>query len=386
MQRRQKTEQMEICFGQPGEDRAEPERNWEAPSSPSVETDRDDDAALVDMVFSRWSIEQAIAKVKSNKGAPGTDGMTIRELEEYWDRHGAEQERYIRSLHYRPKPVCKVEIPKPSGGTRTLDIPCVVDRMIQQAVAQILVPIVDPAFSEHSYGFRPYRSAHQAIEEARRYYEEGFKTVVDIDLKSYFDTVNHDILMRLIEDKGVTDKVVLHIIRRSLVAGCMEGGIAAQRAQGTPQGGPLSPLLSNIYLDVFDKEMEKRGHRFVRYADDVNIYVATPRAGERVMESATRFLEGKLKLTVNTDKSEVGSPGKLKFLGFSLGKDGGGAYIRVHSSSARRLKDKIRQITKRNRGTANCARLGWADSRPTNGATRERRTGGCREARFSQRP
>ncbi|MCD8174822.1 MAG: group II intron reverse transcriptase/maturase [Phascolarctobacterium sp.] len=217
---------------------------------------------------------------------------------------------------------------------------------------------MDPTFSEYSFGFRPGKSAHQAIECARKYYEQGYKTVVDIDLTSYFDTVNHDILMRLVEEKGITDKVVLHIIRRSLIAGAMEGGLVSQRTKGTPQGGPLSPLLSNIYLDVLDKELERRGHAFVRYADDMNIYVKSRRAGERVMVSTTKFLTTKLRLTVNTDKSEVGSPSKLKFLGFSLGTDASGVYIRVHSSSVGRLKDKIRTITKRNRGISLMRMLG----------------------------
>ncbi|GHT80133.1 group II intron reverse transcriptase/maturase [Actinomycetota bacterium] len=328
----------------------EPENNHMVLSAPSGETDSDNGITLCDEVFSKENIECAIYKVKSNKGAPGVDGMTVGELQTYWDEHGADAERYIKNLHYRPRPVRSVEIPKPNGNTRTLGIPCVVDRMIQQAVLQVLTPLIDPTFSEYSFGFRPERSAHMAIEQARQYFEQGYSTVVDIDLKSYFDTVNHDILMRLVEEKGITDKVVLHIIRRSLISGCMDGGIVTQRTKGTPQGGPLSPLLSNIYLDVFDKELESRGHKFVRYADDCNIYTKSHRAGERVMASATTFLEKKLRLTVNPDKSEVGSPSKLKFLGFSLGKGADGAFIRVHAASVKRLKDKIRLLTKRNRG------------------------------------
>jgi group II intron reverse transcriptase/maturase len=341
------------ALGLLGDDRVEPEDNQVAFGTAITETDKGNGITLCDEVFSKENIEQAIYKVKSNKGAPGVDGMTVSELQTYWDEHGADEQRYIRNIHYRPKPVRSVEIPKPNGGTRTLGIPCVVDRMIQQAVLQVLTPLIDPTFSGHSFGFRPERSAKQAIEQARQYYEQGYNTVVDIDLKSYFDTVNHDILMRLVEEKGITDKVVLHIIRRSLISGCMVGGITTQRTEGTPQGGPLSPLLSNIYLDVFDKELESRGHRFVRYADDCNIYVKSPRAGDRVMASATEFLSKKLRLTVNTDKSEVGSPSKLKFLGFSLGKGADGTCcIRIHPASLRRLKDKIRQLTKRNRGVA----------------------------------
>lgn len=338
------------ALGLMGDDRVEPEVNSGLLGAQFAETDGYDSISLCDEVFSDENIERAIYQVQKNKGAPGIDDMTVYELEDWWKEHGVDEEHYIRELHYRPKPVRKVDIPKPNGGTRSLGIPCVVDRMLQQAVLQVITPAIDVTFSKYSFGFRPGRSAQGAIECARGFYDEGFTTVVDIDLKSYFDTVNHDILMRLIEEKGITDKVVLHIIRRSLVAGAMDGGIVTQRTEGTPQGGPLSPLLSNVYLDVLDKELERRGHRFVRYADDVNIYVKSRRAGYRVMESATKFLETKLKLTVNPEKSEVGSPSKLKFLGFSLGKDAGGAFVRVHAASVKRLKDKIRRITKRNRG------------------------------------
>jgi len=349
--REQETRRLK-ALGRLGEDRVEPESSSGAFGVKTAETDKQDSNSLCDEVFSAENIESAIYQVRKNKGAPGIDGMTVYELEDWWNEHGADEERYIRELHYRPSPVRKVKIPKPNGGTRELGIPTVKDRMIQQAVLQVITPLIDPTFSEYSFGFRPGRSAHQAIECARKYYEEGYKAVVDIDLKSYFDTVNHDILMRLVENKGITDKVVLHIIRRSLMAGIMDGGIVSQRVEGTPQGGPLSPLLSNIYLDVLDKELEARGHAFCRYADDVNIYVKSRRAGERVMESVTKFLETKLRLTVNPEKSGVGSPSKLKFLGFSLGTDAGGVYIRVHPASVKRLKEKIRQITKRNRGIA----------------------------------
>lgn len=338
------------ALGLLGDDRVEPEINSGVFGVQSAETGRHNSTSLCDEVFSQENIERAIYLVCKNKGAPGIDGMTVYELEDWWKENGAAQEGFIRNLHYRPKPVRKVDIPKPNGGTRELGIPCVVDRMIQQAVLQVITPIIDPTFSECSFGFRPQRSAHQAIECARKYYEQGYKTVVDIDLKSYFDTVNHDILMRLVEEKSIADKVVLHIIRRSLISGVMAGGIVSQRTEGTPQGGPLSPLLSNIYLDVLDKELERRNLAFVRYADDVNIYVKSRRAGERVMGSVTNFLKTKLRLTVNPDKSEVRSPSKLKFFGFSLGTDASGAFIRVHFASVKRLKDKIRKITKRNRG------------------------------------
>jgi group II intron reverse transcriptase/maturase len=348
--REQKTRRLK-ALGQLGENRVEPEGNREAQPADTAETDRGGDISLCNEVFSKENIEDAIYKVCSNKGAPGVDGMTVSQLQGWWDEHGTDEERYIKNLHYRPAPVRRVEIPKPNGGVRTLGIPTVKDRMIQQAVLQVIQPIIDPLFSEHSFGFRPERSAQQAIEQARRYFDEGYTTVVDIDLKSYFDTVNHDILMNLLERRfNITDVVVLHIIRRSLMAGMMQGGIATARTEGTPQGGPLSPLLSNCYLDVFDRELEARGHAFVRYADDCNIYVRSPRAGERVMGAATKYLEEELRLTVNEQKSEVGSPSKLKFLGFSLGRGADGAFIRVHAASIKRLKDKIRRLTKRNRG------------------------------------
>jgi group II intron reverse transcriptase/maturase len=348
--REQKTRRLK-ALGRLGEDRVEPKDKREAQPADGAETDRGGGILLCDEVFSKENIECAIYKVRSNKGAPGVDGMTVDKLQDWWDVHGADEERFIRNLHYRPSPVRKVQIPKPNGGIRTLGIPTVKDRMIQQAVLQVISPYIDPLLSEHSFGFRPDRSAHQAIEQARCYYEEGYTTVVDIDLKNYFDTVNHDILMNLLKRRfNITDVVVLHIIRRSLMAGMMEGGITTARTEGTPQGGPLSPLLSNCYLDVFDRELEARGHAFVRYADDCNIYVRSPRAGERVMRTATEYLEGKLRLTVNEQKSEVGSPGKLKFLGFSLGRGADKAFIRVHPASVKRLKDKIRRLTKRNRG------------------------------------
>jgi group II intron reverse transcriptase/maturase len=329
----------------------QPEYDYAVLCAKPADADRGGGITLCDEVFSDENIECAISRVVSNKGAAGVDGMTVDELQGWWVKHGTEVKQQCRNLKYTPKCVRAVKIPKPNSGTRQLGIPCVSDRMIQQAVAQVLSPIIDPTFSEHSFGFRPERSAHDAIKQARQYYDEGYTTVIDIDLKSYFDTVNHDILMDLLErKKGITDPVVLHIIKKSLMSGVMEGGIVSPRVEGTPQGCPLSPLLSNVYLDVFDKELEKRGHAFVRYADDVNIYVKSRRAGGRVMASAVAFLEGKLRLTVNPDKSEVGDPSKLKFLGFTLGKGADGAYIRVHPASIRRLKDKIRRITKRNRG------------------------------------
>jgi group II intron reverse transcriptase/maturase len=239
--------------------------------------------------------------------------------------------------------------------------------MTQQAVLQVISPFIDPLFSKHSFGFCPDRSAHQAIEQARRYYDEGCTTVADIDLKNYFDTVDHDILMNLLKRRfHVTDVVVVHIIRKSLMTETMKGGITSQRTEGASQGGPLSPLLSDCYLEVFDRKLKRRGHMFVRYADDGNIYVKSRRAGERVMKTATKYLEKELRLTVNEQKSEVGSPSKPKFLGFSLGKGAKGAFIRVHSVSVKRLKDKIRRLTKRNRGIS-LARMLFELRRALNG-------------------
>lgn len=304
---------------------------------------------LLEKILSRNNLNQAYLQVVRNKGAAGVDGMTYDQLLPHLKEY---REELLTKLHngtYRPQPVLRVEIPKPDSGVRKLGIPTVIDRMIQQAINQVLQPIFDPTFSDNSFGFRPKRSAHQAIIQAKSYYEQGYKYVVDMDMKAYFDTVNHDKLMYYIEGK-VQDKRVLRLIRQYLKSGIMINGLFQASEEGTPQGGNLSPLLSNIYLNEFDKLLTARGHKFVRYADDCNIYVKSKRAGYRVMESSINFLEGELKLTVNREKSAVGSPLKRKFLGFCLLATKNGVKIRPHQKAKSIVKQKLKKITKRNRG------------------------------------
>lgn len=291
-------------------------------------------------------MNKAYLKVKGNGGSAGIDGMTVDEMLPYLKEHREELLTALRNGKYKPKAVRRVEIPKPDGGKRKLGVPTVIDRMIQQAIVQVLQPIYEPLFSDNSYGFRPKRSAHQAISKALEYYNEGFKQVVDLDLAKYFDTVNHDILIDMLREQ-IKDERVISLIRKYLKSGVMIDGLVSPTTEGTPQGGNLSPLLSNIYLTAFDKLLESRGHKFVRYADDCNIYVKSRRAAERVMANCVKFLEGKLKLKVNQQKSQVGSPLKLKFLGFSLYKTGKKSGIRPHGKSIKRFKDKIRELTSR---------------------------------------
>ena len=304
---------------------------------------------LFERILSRDNLNQAYLQVVRNKGAAGVDGMTYDQLLPYLKEQKEELLTQLRQGKYNPQPVLRVEIPKPDGGKRKLGIPTVVDRMLQQAINQVLQPIFEPTFSDNSFGFRPKRSAHHAIIRAKSYYEQGYKYVVDLDMKSYFDTVNHDKLMYFVE-KQISDKRVLHLIRRYLLSGIMINGIFEKSEQGTPQGGNLSPLLSNIYLNELDQLLEKRGHRFVRYADDCNIYVKSRRAGYRVMDNITTFLERDLSLTVNREKSAVGSPLKRKFLGFCLLTTKKGVKIRPHNEAKVTVKSKLKRITKRNRG------------------------------------
>ena len=273
---------------------------------------------LIEQVVRRENLVAAHARVVRNGGAPGVDGMTVDELMPYCRQHWARIREQLLSGTYVPQPVRRVEIPKPDGkGVRMLGIPTVLDRFIQQALLQVLSPIFDPTFSDASYGFRPGRSTHQAVQRARGHIAAGHRWVVDVDLEKFFDRVNHDVLMARVA-RRVKDKRVLLLIRRYLQAGMMEGGLVSPRTEGTPQGGPLSPLLSNILLDEWDRELERRGHRFVRYADDCNVYVRSKAAGERVLASLERWLTQRLRLRVNRDKSGVARPWTRKFLGYSV--------------------------------------------------------------------
>lgn len=303
---------------------------------------------LMEEVLLKENLSKALKRVSENKGAPGVDGMTVHQLPGHLRKHWPEIRQQLLSGTYVPKSVRVVEIPKPNGGTRMLGIPVVLDRLIQQAILQVIGPIFDAGFSESSYGFRPGRSAHQAVEKAREYIADGYRWVVDLDLEKFFDQVNHDILMSRVARK-VKDKRLLKLIRRYLQAGLMVDGVVSPRASGTPQGGPLSPLLSNVLLDDFDKELERRGHRFCRYADDSNIYVRSENAGERVMISVNDFLERKLKLRVNREKSAVARPWKRKFLGYTVTTHKKPS-LKPAPESVRRAKAKIRQITRSGRG------------------------------------
>ena len=303
---------------------------------------------LMEQLVARSNMLTAYNKVVQNKGAPGVDRMTVEELKGYLKENWhVIKEELIRG-DYRPQAVLRVEIPKPNGGKRKLGIPTVLDRLIQQALHQLLSPIFEKSFSNHSYGFRAGRSADQALKKAKCYVKEGRRWVVDIDLEKFFDKVNHDILMERIRRK-VKDTRILNLIRRYLRAGVMEGGIIAINEEGTPQGGPLSPLLSNIMLTDLDKELERRGHAFCRYADDCNIYVRSEKAGERVMISITEFIERKLKLKVNREKSKIDRPWRRKFLGFSFTSHYQ-TKIRVHENSVRRLKEKVKELCRIGRG------------------------------------
>lgn len=303
---------------------------------------------LIEAMLERGNMLKAYKQVVGNKGASGVDGMTTEDLKEYLRKHWLQLKDEVLAGRYKPGPVQEVEIPKPGGGVRKLGIPTVVDRLLQQALHQVLNPIFDIEFSESSYGFRPGRSAHQAVLKAREYIAEGKRWVVDLDLEKFFDRVNHDILMSRVARK-VKDKRVLFLIRRYLQANIMIGGIETIRSEGTPQGGPLSPLLSNILLDDLDKELEKRGHSFCRYADDCNIYVKSEEAGNRVMTSIKEFLQRHLKLKVNEEKSAVARPWNRKFLGYSMtvSKE---TKLKVSPKAVERLKDKMKEKFRQGRG------------------------------------
>jgi len=303
---------------------------------------------LMEEIVSRANMQKAYNRVVSNKGAAGVDSMSTGQLKGYLQTEWPRIKEELLNGTYKPQPVRKVEIPKPGGGTRMLGIPTVLDRLIQQAVYQELNPLFDPGFSASSYGFRPGKSAHQAVQAARKAVESGLRWVVDIDLAKFFDRVNHDILMSRVARK-VKDKRVLHLIRSYLQAGLFEGGVITQRVEGTPQGGPLSPLLSNILLDELDKELERRNHTFCRYADDCNTYVRTRRSAERVMTSITTFLETRLKLTVNKAKSAVDRPWKRIFLGYGMTFHRT-PKLKVGGKALDRIKAKIREISRKGRG------------------------------------
>jgi RNA-directed DNA polymerase len=290
----------------------------------------------------------AYERVVKNQGAPGIDGRTVTELKPWLQAHWAKTRQALLAGEYMPSAVRKVEIPKPQGGVRTLGIPTVLDRLIQQALHQVLQPLFEPEFSASSYGFRPGRNAHQAVNAARNHVAEGRRWVVDLDLEKFFDRVNHDVLMARVARK-VRDERERKLIRRYLEAGLMEGGITSARSEGTPQGGPLSPLLSNILLTDLDRELEKRGHRFCRYADDCNIYVGSERSGQRVMKAITTFLEQRLKLRVNAAKSAVARPWQRKFLGYSMTWHKK-PKLRIAQQSRERLAEKIRQTLRTARG------------------------------------
>src|ERR1700756_3057651 len=305
---------------------------------------------LMEEVCDRENLERAWKRVKRNKGSPGADGMTIDDAKAFLRQHWPNIRSQLLDGNYRPQPVKRVEIPKPDGVVRKLGVPCVVDRLIQQAVLQVLQERWDPTFSEYSYGFRPGRSAHQAVAQAQRYVAAGYSIVVDLDLEKFFDRVNHDSLMARVAVR-VTDKRVLKLIRAFLKSGVMEDGLVSPVDEGTPQGGPLSPLLSNLVLDELDRELERRGHRFVRYADDSNIYVGSERAGERVMASVSRFLTKKLRLKVNEAKSAVARPEERKFLGFSIANELE-PRRRIAPKAIARFKERIREQTRRTRGSS----------------------------------
>lgn len=313
-------------------------------------TKADPEWCRIETVVHGMIIDEAIRKVISNHGSAGVDRITVDELHDYWNKYGGTIRQKIMQGTYIPLPVRRVDIPKPNGGTRMLGIPSVVDRVIQQALVIVLTPVFDPQFSEYSYGFREGRSAHMAVLKAQEYVKNGYKWVVEMDLSKFFDRVNHDILMSRIA-KVVEDKMILKLIRRYLNAGIMEGGLVKPRSEGVPQGGPLSPLLSNIMLTELDRELEKRGHRFCRYADDCNVFVKSEAAAKRVLESMTKFVEGKLKLRVNRDKSGTFRPHESVFLGYTFHRYDQTRLI-VAPKSVKRLKEKLKQVFRSSRGTS----------------------------------
>ena len=307
---------------------------------------------LLERILDRDNLNRAYKRVKANKGAPGVDGMTVEEALPWLKGHGRELTDSIRSGKFKPDPVRRKEIPKPDGGVRKLGIPSVKDRVIQQAIAQMLTPIYEPLFTEGSFGYRPGRSAQDAIYRIRGYADEGYEWAVLLDLSKYFDTLNHEKLLNLLR-REVKDERVIQLIKRFLKSGVMENGVIIETNEGSPQGGPLSPLLANVYLNEFDHEYEKRGVPVIRYADDIVLLCKSERAAGRLLESSIRYLERELKLKVNRDKShiaKVNAAKKFKFLGFAFGKGKDGIFIRVHQKTLKKTRDKLRELTRRNRG------------------------------------
>ena len=314
--------------------------------------ERDGASDLLEAILDRDNLNRAYKRVKRNHGAAGIDGVTVEEALPWLKEHREELLQSIRDGSYMPSPVRRKEIPKPDGGVRKLGIPTVVDRVIQQAIAQKLQSIWEPLFSDSSYGYRPKRSAQQAIQKVKEYVEEGYRYAVSVDLSKYFDTLNHELLMNLLH-KQIQDMRVLRLVKKYLKSGVMENGVICKAEEGSPQGGPLSPLLANIYLNEFDWEMYRRGVKLVRYADDIVVFAKSKRAAERLLEAGRKYLEGRLKLKMNAEKSKVTSifaQKNFKFLGFCLGKNGNGIFIRAHRKSLAKAKKTLKLLTKRNRG------------------------------------
>lgn len=333
-------------------DNAEHEEYAGAQNVGSQEVGEQDGAGLLERILDRDNLNRAYKRVKANKGAPGIDGMTIEATLPWLKEHREELLQSIREGKYKPQPVRRKEIPKPDGGVRKLGIPTVVDRIIQQATAQELTPIFEPQFYENSYGYRPGKSARMAIQKVKEYAEQGYKYAVEIDLSKYFDTLNHDLLMNMMREQ-VKDKRVIELVKRYLKSGVMENGMSVKTHEGSPQGGPLSPLLANIYLNKFDWEMSRRGVPVIRYADDIVLLCKSERAGQRLLESSRRILEGKLKLRMNVEKSKVVSVTAIqnfKFLGFALGRGKNGYFIRAHAKSLKKAKQRLKGLTSRSQG------------------------------------
>ena len=334
-------------------DSVEHEGHAEAQSAEQMETREQDNASdLMEKILERGNLNKAYQRVKFNNGAPGIDGMTVEEALPWLKEHKEELLESIKGGWFKPNPVRRKEIPKPDGGARKLGIPTVIDRIVQQAIAQVLVPLYEPKFIDGSYGYRPNKSAQMAIQKVKEYAEEGYKYAVQLDLSKYFDTLNHALLINLLR-QTIKDERVIQLIKKYLKSGVMENGVCVKIEEGSPQGGPLSPLLANIYLNEFDHEFENRGVKVIRYADDIVLLAKSQRATERLLETSTRYLEGKLKLTVNKEKSKTVSVvafRNFKFLGFAMGRGKDGYYIRAHAKSLKKAKQKLKELTSRSQG------------------------------------